>query len=188
MKIIETNFKYNGKFKPNKPENIIVHHALARKCTAEDIHSWHLARGWFGFGYHYFVNKAGQVFKGRPDNANGSHCNEQSMNFKSLGICLEGCYEEYKNQTDKEVPKAQMESLIEITKYLMDKYNIPVDRVYPHRHFATYKLCPGKYFPWDAFVDALKEIPDVNAKAIQLIEKAGALLQDASVLLKKGVI
>ena len=40
---------------------IILHHAAAASCTAEDVHRWHLAHGWSGIGYHYFVSKDGDL-------------------------------------------------------------------------------------------------------------------------------
>ena len=56
MNIIEKNYKWNGNLKNRKSTNrIILHHAESKSCTADDIHSWHLANGWAGIGYHFFV-------------------------------------------------------------------------------------------------------------------------------------
>ena len=53
MNIIEKNYKWNGNLKNRKSTNrIILHHAESKSCTADDIHSWHLANGWAGIGYH----------------------------------------------------------------------------------------------------------------------------------------
>ena len=39
---------------------IIVHHSACSNCTPEQIHQWHLARGWAGAGYHFLVRKDGK--------------------------------------------------------------------------------------------------------------------------------
>lgn len=67
----------------------------------------------------------------------------------------------------------------------MKRYNITVDKIYHHRHFATYKLCPGEFFPWDAFIKVLKEQPDNKEEILQLIENASASLEKVVALLKK---
>ena len=90
MTIIDVGLKFNSMTYGNKPNKLVLHHAEASKCTVQDIHSWHLANGWAGIGYHYFVRKDGSIYKGRPDNAVGSHC--QGSNTGSLGICFEGNY------------------------------------------------------------------------------------------------
>lgn len=155
MNIIETKLKIDVS-RNNKPSYIIIHHALARNCTIKDVHNWHRSFGWAGCGYHFFIDKKGNIFRGREENQRGSHCKEEGMNYKSLGICLEGCYQQHKNQTEKQVPQSQLEALTNLTKYLMDKYNIGVDRVKKHHDYAQYKLCPGNYFPWDKYISMIK--------------------------------
>ena len=50
MNIIKTNLNYiSSKLTLrdiNKIDRIILHHANAEVCSAEDIHSWHLNNGW----------------------------------------------------------------------------------------------------------------------------------------------
>jgi N-acetyl-anhydromuramyl-L-alanine amidase AmpD len=144
--IIDTKLEFKPISGKNTPDRIIIHHALAKNCTIEDIHKWHLDKGYSGAGYHYFVNKRGEIYKGRPDNVAGAHTKEQGINSKSIGICLEGCYEDYEAQTDKLVPLAQMNAL----KWLVGNLNIKT--IEPHNKYATYKKCPGNYFPWDKFI------------------------------------
>ena len=58
MDIKDSKLDFLGSFrKDNKNEYIIIHHALAKNCTIEDVHRWHLDRGWNGCGYHYFIKK-----------------------------------------------------------------------------------------------------------------------------------
>ena len=140
MKIIDAKLKFNGTFKrDNKPEIALIHHALHDNCDIWDVHGWHLAKDWMGFGYHAFIPKAGGIYKGRPTYMHGAHCKENNMNYKSIGICLEGCYTDYLDMTEKTVPAAQIKSLVEYLHFL----NLPFEY---HRKYATYKDCPGKYF------------------------------------------
>lgn len=129
----------------NFPEWFIIHHTgggennpfmTTSHHTAKSVENYHLAKGWDGIGYHYFIELDGQVYKGRPEHVNGAHCKEQKMNFKSIGICLAGNF-------DVEDPsEAQINSLRELLKELKVKYNIPNERIVPHRHFAP-KSCYG---------------------------------------------
>ena len=46
MKIIETNLKFGSMDTRSSTQRIILHHAAATTCTAEQIHQWHLNNGW----------------------------------------------------------------------------------------------------------------------------------------------
>lgn len=153
MNIIQTNFKWNGSLTyGNIPKKIVLHNADASKCTVQDIHQWHLNNGWTGIGYHYFVRKDGSIYKGRPDNAIGSHC--KGSNTNTLGICFEG---KYMSET---MPIVQYNAGIELIKYLFSKYgNMPI---YGHKElFAT--DCPGSKFPLADF-KALKDKSNEKGK------------------------
>ena len=46
MKIIETNWKWNGVLNNRtKTDYIALHHAEASKCSAADVDSWHKSNG-----------------------------------------------------------------------------------------------------------------------------------------------
>ena len=93
MTIIETEYQWAQTLaKRSKTEGVVLHHAAAQKCTAEDIHQWHLANGWAGIGYHFFVRKDGSVYRGRPIDTVGAHT--YGENNETIGICFEGNFEE----------------------------------------------------------------------------------------------
>jgi len=155
--IIDPNLSFrHTNFNRNTADNMIIHHALARNCTVWDVHRWHLDNGWAGIGYHFFVNKAGEIYSGRKIEWSGAHCPGGGMNRRSIGICLEGCYQEYLNQTDRVVPQAQFSALVAFVQELMAAHGIPLSGIYPHSQFSN-KLCPGNYFPWTGFIAALKK-------------------------------
>ena len=61
MNIIDTNLKFKQMDTRKSTERIIMHHAAAKTCSAEDIHRWHLNKGWSGAGYHFLVRKDGKI-------------------------------------------------------------------------------------------------------------------------------
>ena len=144
MKINEVNYKWKGTLvKRTKTEMIVLHHAASKSCTAQDIHSWHLAKQWSGIGYHFFVRKDGTIYRGRPEDVVGAHAT--NYNSKSIGICFEGDY------TIQTMPKAQLEAGKELVAYLKDKYKISM--VKAHRDLMA-TSCPGVKFPFDEIANA----------------------------------
>ena len=92
MQIIEKTYDWNGLLAARgKTELLILHHAAAKTCSADDVHRWHLQNGWVGIGYHFFVRKDGSVYRGRPENAIGAHT--VGYNSVSIGICFEGNFD-----------------------------------------------------------------------------------------------
>jgi hypothetical protein len=143
----------------NVPQNIIVHHSITPRdldpnTTEASIERNHKARGFpisslgWHIGYHYMIFGNGEVRKYRVDTEEGAHCVEQSMNFKSIGICLIGDF-------DNEMPsQAQINSLRDLMQRKLTTFGINSANIYPHRHFAIdpvtglpYKSCFGDNLP-----------------------------------------
>ena len=141
MKIIDSKLKFRSNLvKRSETTTIVLHHAEARKASVQDIHSWHLANGWAGIGYHYYVRKDGTVYQGRPEWALGSHC--KGSNFCSIGICCEGDYEKY----DKTMPTKQYNALVGLINDIKSRYTGATVK----GHGELYPTaCPGKYYPLD---------------------------------------
>ncbi|RHR91437.1 N-acetylmuramoyl-L-alanine amidase [Coprobacillus sp. AF15-30] len=133
MNIIEKTYKWNGKLSNRKSTNrIILHHAESKSCTADDIHRWHLANGWCGIGYHFFVRKDGSIYRARPEGVVGSHA--KGSNSDSIGICFEGSY---MTETMSDV---QINAGRELVAYLKNKYGITT--VQKHKDVCSTN-CPG---------------------------------------------
>ncbi len=125
----------------NKPECIIVHHTAVSYAKNADQYEatkrYHIGKGWGNIGYHYEISKAGKVYAGRAESEVGAHCKEKSLNYKSIGVCLDGNF-------DVELPTAeQVKSLKKLLMDICARYKIGYDKIYPHRLFATYKSCYG---------------------------------------------
>lgn len=153
MNIIETNLKFkNNMTNRSTTKRIILHHAEASKCTAEDIHRWHLNNGWAGAGYHFLVRKDGSVYRLRPENKAGAHA--QGANSDSIGICFEGSY------MTETMPQAQINAGRELVAYLKGKYKI--NKVQAHRD-VTATSCPGKNFPFSQIAGVSASNTPVNS-------------------------
>lgn len=150
------------------PTHIIVHHDMWPGANLKQIHYDHVrSRGFRGFGYNYRITKDGVIERGRPVGSVTAQCKEDKMNFKSIGIVMEGCYTDYKNITEKEAPKEQMKAAQKLIEILMETHKIKKDNVKKHHDFAPYKDCPGKYFPFEELKESIgktKEKDKVETK------------------------
>ena len=119
MEIKETKLKFReGMEKHSKIlEYIVIHHtASTRDMTVQEIHQLHLNQGenWKGIGYHFYIDKQGIIWRGRPEEMSGSHALD--YNSVSIGICLSGNFE-IEKPTDN-----QLKSLSELLQHLKQKY------------------------------------------------------------------
>ena len=143
MEIIENNLQFKDMSTRNSTERIILHHADAKNCSAEDIHRWHLNNGWSGAGYHFLVRKDGKVYRLRPEDKVGAHA--YGANYDSLGICFEG------NFMEEDMPAEQIKAGQELVAYLKNKYNITT--VQKHKDVCA-TSCPGDKFPFDEIANS----------------------------------
>ncbi|PRP96572.1 N-acetylmuramoyl-L-alanine amidase [Enhygromyxa salina] len=116
--------------------------------SAAQIDGWHKHNGWSGIGYHYVVRQGGAVESGRAAGEVGAHA--KGLNGKSIGICFSG------DGDEEDFTVAQREAGLELTRRLMDEYEIPAEKVLGHREintlvdqgvvaaaYRTSKSCPG---------------------------------------------
>lgn len=139
VNIIETNLSFKSMSNRSKTNRIILHHAAAKSCTAEQIHSWHLANGWSGAGYHFLVRKDGNIYRLRPENKVGAHAS--GANSDSLGICFEGDF------MQESMGSTQINAGKELVSYLKSKYGIST--VQRHKDVGSTD-CPGDNFPFSS--------------------------------------
>ena len=141
-RIVETAWawKYPPTHRERVPLRIIVHHAAAYRATADQIHAGHLARGFSGIGYHFYVRKNGTIYRGRPIWAKGAH----TLNYNNdIGICCEGNFE-----VDTMGTK-QFGSLRWLVATVRKQHG-PLALIRHKDVGAT--ACPGKLFPWRKLV------------------------------------
>jgi hypothetical protein len=145
VNIIDVGLKFRQPLQNRtKTDYIVLHHAEASSATIEQIHQWHLANGWSGVGYNYYVRKDGSIYRGRPRDAIGAHC--QGHNSDSIGICAEG---DYMRET---MPEAQKQSIIALCIELLSIY--PNVKIVGHRDLYPTQ-CPGNNYPFNDIVNAV---------------------------------
>ena len=147
---------------------IVVHYVGALGGAKENCAYY--GGGNRGASAHYFVGFAGEIWQCVEDKNIAWHCGASSYkhpecrNANSIGIemCVRKKSTKTMNATDKDwyFEEATVQSAIELTKYLMKKYNIPADHVIRH-YDVTGKICPNPYvyntgtYTWDAFKKAI---------------------------------
>ena len=97
LNIIEQT--YDWKWIPEKrrsTDTIVLHHS-AGTGSVEDVHRIHRGQGWPGIGYHFYVRKNGEVYRGRPEEQIGTHT--AHYNASTIGVCFEGNFEQEKSIT-----------------------------------------------------------------------------------------
>lgn len=141
FKVKDVGLKFNGAFTyGNIPNKIVLYNANASTCTIEEINEWHKNNGWIGCSYHFLVRKDGTIYKGRPENVIGAHC--QGSNTGSLGICFEG------NYMIETMPQVQCNAGIELIRYLLNEYGTLA--IFGHMELYNTE-CPGTKFPLGDF-------------------------------------
>lgn len=164
MNIIDTNLKFKQMDTRKSTERIILHHAAAKTCSAEDIHRWHLNKGWSGAGYHFLVKKDGKIYRLRPEDKVGAHA--YGSNYNSIGVCFEGDYM-VENMPEEETKAGQ-----ELVAYLKNKYGISEVEVHKRVNATS---CPGDNFPFNQIANATEIItpkPSEETGKIAQIQKA----------------
>ena len=151
MNIIETNFKYLKPLiplDPNKVEFIFIHHPASKTATPEQIHQWHLDKGFNGFGYNEYIRKDGTGYIGRGDNI-GAQVSKH--NSKSYGICFEGNYDV------EEGPSDESYKLIAMRVIQTQKRFPKAQTILPHSARNSTN-CPGKNFSMGKLYDAINDL------------------------------
>ena len=155
MNIIEESYRWARSLEKRGDTRYIVLHHRAGSGTAQGIHSEHLANGWAGIGYHFYVRKDGRIYRGRPIDTVGAHCT--ACNRNSVGVCFEGNFQK------ETMTAAQLASGRALVSYLKGIY--PSAAVKKHNDFDV-TACPGRNFPFEDIakgaVNVKKELTSAN--------------------------
>ena len=153
LEIIETDFEWNGDLElTNNPKTLVLHHIEASRpgktIPVTDIHQWHLANGWAGIGYHFYITKTGKIYRGRPENAIGAHT--RGFNKDSISIAVEGRYQ------IEDMPNIQKSVVEKLGGYLRGKYNI--EDIKGHGELIP-TSCPGSKYPLNSVKFNIRKYP-----------------------------
>lgn len=112
-----------------------------------EIRRWHIANGWSDIGYHFLIDRDGDVSKGRPVEKAGAHA--KGHNANSIGVCLIGGHgSSEKDKFEENYTEKQKKALLSILEDLTQKY--PNAKIRGHNEVAA-KACPG--FTVSEFLD-----------------------------------
>jgi hypothetical protein len=159
MEIRKKEFEWARPLVPLERSNITalaLHHMEHMTAGMDEIHQWHLNRGWKGFAYNYWIDYGGNVWECRGLNKGGAL--EAPHNEYALSIGFQGDYDLTVN-----MPGKQFIAGVELTHYL--KKLLPtLNLVEGHKHWQE-KTCPGEHFPMEEMIkmaDMLENIRDYD--------------------------
>jgi N-acetylmuramoyl-L-alanine amidase len=116
-------------------KKIIVHHSATTSGSAEAYARHHVQNlGWPGIGYHFVIEKNGQVKQTNDLDTVSYHTSGQ--NTGSVGIVMTGNFDIQKPT------EAQERSLAQLINHLRRTLGSGL-KVHGHREFSS-KSCPGK--------------------------------------------
>jgi len=150
---------------PNRWKYIVIHHSAGDYGNIEHLQNIHNQRQSKepinAIAYHYIIGNGNGMEDGQIDsdirkkyNLWGVHVSGQNFdkNIRGLGICIVG------NLDKKKMSLKQYESLLRLTKELMDAYSIKIEDVVFHgKIFGESTKCPGKFFPYNKFEKDIRE-------------------------------
>jgi len=127
---------------------------------------------------HYYINKNGDIFVLVPDLYIAWHAgksswkNYKSLNKHSIGIEVSNPGHQYNY---KDFSKKQIRSIINLSKYLIKKYNINYKNILGHSDIAPIrKKDPGEKFPWSILaknkIGVWHSLPNLILKNNRLIK------------------
>jgi N-acetyl-anhydromuramyl-L-alanine amidase AmpD len=99
--------------------------------TFEDCRKYHKSKGWRDIGYHFYIERNGELHTGRDVSDSGAHTKGQ--NTQSIGVCYEGT---------RFPAVIQIDTLINLYRTIKSTYHLGVDDWYGHYQFKN-KDCPG---------------------------------------------
>lgn len=132
-----------------KPRYVILHYT-GMSCAEKAI-DW-LARAESQVSCHYVIDEAGKTTQLVPERLRAWHAGvsywrgETDINSLSIGIEIQnpGHADGYPG-----FPRAQIESVISLTREIMRRHRIPPENVLAHSDVAIgRKIDPGEKFPW----------------------------------------
>jgi N-acetylmuramoyl-L-alanine amidase len=138
--------------RPMFPKYITVHNTDNENKGADSIgHAAYLKGGSAGStGWHFTVDDK-RIVQHIPCNENAYHAADGANgpgNTTSIGI--EICV-----NSDGDYAKAETNA-IDLIRYLMNEYKIPIENVVPHKHWYN-KNCPSRILPrWDSFIHTIQ--------------------------------
>lgn len=122
---------------------MIVIHCSATRCnvpfTPAQLEAAHVARGFRGTGYHFYITRDGAIHHTRPIEQTGAHA--KGFNLHSIGICYEGGLSPDGKPMDTRTTFQRM-ALLDILGILKKVYPQAVIKGHYQLSADIHKACP----------------------------------------------
>ena len=163
------------------PTHIVVHHSamwpnIGPECIREIWRFHAIEREWGDIGYHYLIDAAGNVFRGRAECSVAAHesigAHVKLHNGASIGICTLGNFSE-RWPTDAALATLRRALTALCATWAIDPLGVGAlgesqgARISGHRDWTPTTECPGHHLY--ALLDGLR-----NATALHLVRARGA--------------
>jgi len=162
MKVVEVTYNWaHALTRRSRTTLLVLHHEAGSGSTPQQIHAYHLSKGWSGIAYHYYIRKNGTIYRGRSENMIGGHC--LGYNSVSIGICFEGNFE------IETMGPEQINAGWELIEDILRRY--PGISVRRHKDLNQ-TSCPGTNFPFGILtgkMDPSKEDVDMTKEEVLTI-------------------
>ena len=150
------------KFKTHSIKYITIHHGGVEFGVEEDpvdhvknLQTWSRSeKNWVDIPYHFMIDLEGKIYETRPINIPGDTNTEYDPTNHAL-IEVMGNYE------IQEPNDQQLKSMIDLIKFVAEKFNVDYQDVKTHRDYSKMTVCPGKniykYFENDYIASQLRK-------------------------------
>ena len=135
-------------------DKLTIHHAAgwgARNleegiAAVKSIQDFHIdGRGWTDIAYHFLIDKAGNIFQGRPETVIGAHV--MNHNTGNIGVCILGCYHPPYTAypCNDQLTQESRDATVHLFAWLADKFDYKDRVLLGHRDYYDYEhtSCPG---------------------------------------------
>lgn len=117
---------------------------MAGRSTKEkvaEITRWHVEdNGWSAIGYHFLIDRDGNVSRGRPVEKTGAF--EPKANAHGIGVCLFGGWGSSANDDFSKNYTPEQETSIRKLIAVLKKQHPTINKVSGHNDYSN-KACPG---------------------------------------------
>lgn len=202
-----TPYNFTNKDDTGRIKYIVVHYVGA--LGGAEANCKYYASKYIGASAHYFVGFDGEVWQSVEDEDIAWHCGASSYrhaecrNSNSIGIelCVRNKGSQAADSKDWYFEDATVKAAEELTRYLMQKYNVPESNVIRH-YDVTGKICPNPYVydntkhTWEAFKRSISgsttqdtgSLTKITGKAEATMEQMQAYIRGKNINVAQSVI
>jgi len=129
----------------HKIDKITIHHGGVEFTKEEDaaqsvrnLQSWSRSeKNWIDIPYHFMIDLDGNIYEARPINYPGATNTEYDPTNHAL-IEVMGNYE------IQIINQKQLNALINLTAFLVEEFDVPLENIKGHKDYSKITDCPGK--------------------------------------------